>query len=305
MTRLPALMLCLALLLAACAGGREAAGEAEPHAHPPGTGPHTHGEVASAREGGVKPVLATSELLTGPGRFVFALVDAKSGAPIGDAPEVLLQFFEVHPNGTATKRGDAAAVYRSEGLPVGVFVTRSSFERAGKWGALLTVRPRGAKPFTVQMDFTVAADSPVPRVGETAPPSDNLTRRDVRDLNEIDSARPHDAMHDLTIKEAVRSGKPTLVLFATPGYCETATCGPDLAVAQTLQEEYAGRANFIHIETPTSERAPQAQAPTVKEWGLRSEPWLFLIGPDGRVAERFEGGLTLDEVRPAFEKLLD
>jgi len=106
------------------------------------------------------------------------------------------------------------------------------------------------------------------------------------------------------LEQAVRSGKPTLILFATPGYCETATCGPDLEVAKALQAKHGGDANFVHIETPTSPQAPQVQRPTVVEWGMRTEPWIFLVDAKGVVAERFEGGLTLAEVEPAFEKLL-
>lgn len=274
------------------------------HAHPPGTGAHTHGELGSAGKGNVKPVLASSELVVGPNRFVFGLENARTRGPIKDAPQVDVQFFKVHPDGKATKVGDAKALYQGENLPVGVFITRATFEEAGEWGALLTMRPEGAEPFSVQLDFEVKADSPVPSVGEPAPPSRNLTKADVKNLSEISSAQPPAAMHDLTIAEAVRSGKPSLILFATPGFCETATCGPDLQVAQSLQERYGDRANFIHIETPSSEAAPQAQKPTMEEWKLETEPWLFLIDRDGKIAERFEGGLTLAEVEPAFEKLV-
>lgn len=277
-----------------------------PHTHPPGTGPHTHaGEKAVSAQGvKVKPILAASELVTGPNRFVFGLVHPTTGAPIGDVPEAGVQFFKVHDNGTATKVGDAAAVLHSENLPAGVFVTRTTFDQAGAWGALLTVRPQRAQPYEVQLDFTVAADSSVPRVGEAAPRSKNLTKRDVEDLSEIDSAAPHDDMHDLTIAEAVQSGKPALILFATPGYCETATCGPDLEVAQTLKRKHGDGVNFIHIETPSNPDAPQAQKPTMREWGLKSEPWIFLVDRNGKIADRFEGGLTLAEVEPAFLKLL-
>lgn len=311
--RLLLLVIGLAIPLA-CAGGvqapaadRDSAGGANAeHTHPPGTGPHTHADETPVSGKGiqVQPALASSVLTVGRNRFVFGLVSAKTGAPIAGVPEVEVQFFKVHPDGRATKTGDADAVYHSENLPAGVFVTRTSFDEAGAWGALLTVRPKDGKAYGLQMDFKVVADSPVPGVGEAAPPSKNLTKKDVKSLSEIDSAAPHDDMHDLTIAEAVRSGKPTLVLFATPGFCETATCGPDLQVAQALEKKYRGRANFIHIETPSNEAAPQAQMPTVQQWGLTSEPWIFLIDRNGRVADRFEGGLTLAEVGPAFSKVV-
>ena len=306
-------LLVVLLLLAGCTIGRPGAADVRSgqqaaetgHSHPAGTGPHTHGEKAeSGASSKAGPLLASSELLVGPNRFVFGLVSTATGAPISDVPEVDLQFFRLNADDTATKVGDAQPVYLGEGLPVGVYVTRATFDKAGRWGAIATIRPQGAAAYSVQMNFEVLADSPVPQVGEAAPPSRNLTSKDVKSLEEIDSGRPPNDMHDLTIEQAVRSGKPTLILFATPGYCETATCGPDLEVAKALQAKHGGDANFVHIETPTSPQAPQVQRPTVVEWGMRTEPWIFLVDAKGVVAERFEGGLTLAEVEPAFEKLL-
>ena len=63
-------------------------------------------------------------------------------------------------------------------------------------------------------------------VGETPPASKNLTKTDVKDLSEINSAMPHDDMHDLTIAEAITSGKPTLILFATPASARQPRAAP-------------------------------------------------------------------------------
>src|SRR5438045_2662431 len=79
------------------------------------------------------------------------------------------------------------------------------------------------EPYQARLDFDVLArgSGQVPMIGDAAPASKNLTKMDVKSLDEIDSARPHDDMHDLTIADAVKSGKPTVVLFATPGFCES------------------------------------------------------------------------------------
>ncbi len=34
----------------------------------------------------------------------------------------------------------------------------------------------------------------------------------------------------------------------------------------------------------------------MKEWGLTTEPWTFLVGKSGRVAGRFEGPISVDEL---------
>jgi hypothetical protein len=39
------------------------------------------------------------------------------------------------------------------------------------------------------------------------------------------------------------------------------------------------------------------------EWGLVTEPWTFLVGADGLIQYRYEGGITLDEMGPALAQL--
>jgi hypothetical protein len=39
----------------------------------------------------------------------------------------------------------------------------------------------------------------------------------------------------------------------------------------------------------------------VKEWNLPSEPWVFVVGRDGRVAAKFEGAVSVPELTAAVE----
>ncbi|HEX9697308.1 MAG TPA: hypothetical protein VGB64_13465 [Actinomycetota bacterium] len=47
-----------------------------------------------------------------------------------------------------------------------------------------------------------------------------------------------------------------------------------------------------------------AAALAITSWKLQSEPWLFLIGRDGKVAQRFEGPVVASTIRPALKALL-
>jgi glutathione peroxidase-family protein len=40
------------------------------------------------------------------------------------------------------------------------------------------------------------------------------------------------------------------------------------------------------------------------EWGLQTEPWLFLVDKTGHIAARFEGGITYPEIEPEVAKLV-
>jgi hypothetical protein len=96
-------------------------------------------------------------------------------------------------------------------------------------------------------------------------------------------------------------------------------------MTQKLKAKYGDKANFVHIEAPNEIQShthtgpvdpnhnqeeghrgvakPQVQ--TAQEWGLKSEPWLFLVDKNGNIADRFEGGLTIQEVEPALVKILE
>ncbi|HEX8598181.1 MAG TPA: hypothetical protein VF952_06635 [Chloroflexia bacterium] len=270
------------------------------------------------------PVIAVTDLVVGRNRFVFGLADETTGQPINDTPQVTIQFFRVHPDGTATKMSDANVVAHGENLPAFLFVAQADFPEPGDWGALLTIQREGQKAYQSRLEFKVVADSAVPMVGEVPPLSQNQTIKDDPTLDYICSAQPHDDMHNMTIADAAKSGKPTLILFAAPGFCPSFTCGPNLEIAQALEEKYRDKVNFIHIETPNTIQDHRHTLPvepthrqnpghygillpdtqTMEEWGLQSEPWIFLLDSQGKVAARFEGGLTLDEVEPELAKLV-
>jgi hypothetical protein len=42
----------------------------------------------------------------------------------------------------------------------------------------------------------------------------------------------------------------------------------------------------------------------MREWGLQSEPWVFVVGADGRLKAKFEGSVSVDELTRAIKPLL-
>ena len=81
------------------------------------------------------------------------------------------------------------------------------------------------------------------------PRSDSKTLADVDGFEQITTDFEPDAdLYEMTIADALDTGMPLLLVFSTPAYCQTATCGPQLGVIKELKAEYADRMNFIHIE---------------------------------------------------------
>jgi hypothetical protein len=109
-----------------------------------------------------------------------------------------------------------------------------------------------------------------------------------------------------------------LVAFVTPAFCQTRFCGPVMEeVVIPTSEAYGDRIEIIHIEPFDLQAARDGSfltsvdggsiylpAPIVSEWGLLTEPFIFVIDPDGTVAAKFEGIMEAEEVAAALDLVL-
>ena len=108
-----------------------------------------------------------------------------------------------------------------------------------------------------------------------------------------------------------------MVVFASPAFCTTATCGPQVDTVSELREKYDGQANFIHIEIYDNPDEIQGDltrariASAVDEWGLTqlphwfNESWTFVLDAEGLVQDRFEGFATLTELEESLQATLN
>ena len=100
--------------------------------------------------------------------------------------------------------------------------------------------------------------------------------------------------------------RPVLLVISTPTYCVSLFCGPVTDMVAGLAKDYANRARFIHIEVWKDYKAQQLND-AAKEWIARgediNEPWVFLIGADGKITARFDNVVTRSELEPLIQKL--
>ena len=114
----------------------------------------------------------------------------------------------------------------------------------------------------------------------------------------------------MTVADAVAAGMPAVVTFATPAFCSTATCGPQVEVVSSLKDRYAGEASFIHVEVydnPVEMRGDFGKgriSPVLEEWGLISEPYTFILDGEGVIKSKFEGFVTEEELEAALKEVL-
>ena len=97
------------------------------------------------------------------------------------------------------------------------------------------------------------------------------------------------------------------MVFATPVYCVSRFCGPVTDMVADLAKAYADRADFIHVEIYEDFEAGKVNQAAI-DWlqtpeGDLREPWVFLIGADGRIAGSWDTMVTREEIEPLLEAL--
>jgi hypothetical protein len=253
----------------------------------------------------LQAVIVSSEVVVASNeRFPIGILDHNT--PVADAT-VKVRLFYVGASGTQPK-GEFDAPFRGDGLNgEGVYVASPSFDAAGQWRADVTaVRPDGAHG-TSTLPFAVVASSVVPASGQPAPRTHNQTTADVPDVSYIDSGSPPDDMHSISIADAIAQHKRTLVIFASPAFCTSRICGPEVDVVKSIEPDYQGKLTFIHVEIYTNFRPDPSKrtlAQAVLDWRLQSEPWVFLIDTKGVIQSRFEGPASRSEVKAGVDALL-
>ncbi|HRQ37185.1 MAG TPA: thioredoxin family protein [Chloroflexota bacterium] len=174
----------------------------------------------------------------------------------------------------------------------------------GVWGLTAVITLKNGETINAQFLVEAKSQSDTIPIGAAAPLSQNRTLATEPDLYKLSSGNePNPAFYQMTIAEAAQTGKPTVVAFATPGLCQTKWCTPVLDSVETLYEEVDDQANFIHVEV-YADFQELTLVPQMAEWGLQTEPWVYVLDGDGRVAARFEGPLSPRELRLALEPLL-
>jgi hypothetical protein len=271
-----------------------------------GTGPTSAPAAASTPTPGhqLKVALVATQLAVGTFRFPIGVSDHNT--PVTDAA-VHVRVFSVV-NSVQTPKGEANAPYHDQGLSGhGLYVAWFHFDVPGLWQAQVDVRLPDGTSATVPQQFGVRVATEVPMVGQPAPRSENKTAADVPDVSYIDSGQPPDDMHAISIADAIVQHRPTLVVFATPAFCTSATCGPQIQAIQALEPAYRDRLTFVHVEVYTDIKPDPNRrqlSPTMTEWHLQTEPWVFLVNRSGNIAAVFEGAAASDELKQAVDQML-
>jgi len=338
MRRLPTIMAVIAAVLAVagCGGGGGGDDSADGTANLPATGglrekvraaaapakghfPAAAGrslqEVANSMQGGPQVAVAGETFTVGPNRLAFGVIDAEGQflygktavyvAPTPDAKargpypapaDLLVTDPAFRSRQAATEADRFAAVY-------GAHVR---FPKAGRW-SLLTVTKAGGGMLAAPSQVKVVPDDedPIPAVGEPAPRVETDTIASAKgDEEAIDTRIPTaPELHQESFAD-VAGSKPVALLFSTPQLCQSRVCGPVTDIALQMKAKYGDRMTFIHQEVYEDNDPEKGLRMPLRQFNLRTEPWLFVVGADGKVTSRLEGSFGLQAFESAIETAL-
>lgn len=193
----------------------------------------------------------------------------------------------------------------------GIYTANMDFDRPGKWRLEVSVIDDNAQNLSAEIEFLVKETTSAPSAGMKAIASNSKTINDVDDLAEITTGSLHDPdLYQISIADAVVSGRPTVIVMASPAFCTNAVCGPQVEVLQEIKDAYKGQANFIHIDIYDNPEEIQGDlsramvSPTVREWNLPSTEWSFVIDSSGLVHQRFESFAGYKELEASLKEVL-
>ena len=270
-------------VLAACGSGDDAtSGSEAPTAESP-TGTATTGETASGLAFGTYTLAQRfPQDVQGPGllRLPISLASA-DGRLVSDGPDTLRA--EVHDIDDQPLDISISAVRRD--LVSGPYYSfRVPMETPGFYYLVVEGGPEGGAAFQVMEPDTVA----VPGPGDPMPPFDTPTLGDSRGVDPICTRQPEPCpFHDVTLTEALATGKPVAYLIGTPAFCQTGTCAPALESMISVQDRFGDTFTWVHAEVFTDNTAT-VPTDAVGAAELQFEPALFVIGADGNVIERID-----------------
>lgn len=261
----------IALMAAACSASSEAFGQVASSPGSIGTGEQR--VLVAVRD------LGSGEMLAAPDDIPVATLRDSNGAPLGEY--------------------DATFVWTIPDI-AGLYAFHVEIPEAARYQLTLDSSSFGD---LAPIGFE-AVDNPRPvQQGEAAPRSETRTLNDTPLEDLTTDPTPDESFYEMTVAEAVSQG-PSVLVFATPAWCTTQTCGPMLDQVQDMSADFPGL-NYVHVEIFENihvlDREDLVLVPAVQEWALPSEPWLFVTDSTGSVAARFEGAVADSELRAALE----
>ena len=256
-------------------------------------------------------IIITTDMAVGVNRILFGVIN-RDGMPVPGTTSEVGAHFLVPREDARELKDSATAEFVSWPTSVGgVFVAEFDLDVAGAYEIDIDFTSNDGTPIFAQTSFIVKEEPSTPAIGSPAPASVTHTAAGTDDISHITSSPEPDLdLYELSVHEALEQDKPLVIVFATPAFCVSATCGPQVGELSKIKERVGDRANYIHVEgfedphLIEGDRPTGGLVPAVDEWGLPTEPWTFIIDSQGLVQAKFEQFTTAEEIEAKLLEIL-
>jgi hypothetical protein len=259
------------------------------------------------------PIIVSTELAVGRNRLLLNLRDSDNTPLASPDRAVEFRFFDLAAN-SATPQATVPAAYlsTSEGRP-GLYRGMVDFPCWGEWGLEAVAREADGAARSGRVIFAVRSAPTTPAIGADAHPSDTPTAASPDEIGRLSTdTEPDPDFYRVSVKQALEEHRPFLLIFATPAFCSTATCGPALDIVKSVAPDFKDRVAFIHVEPYqlqvvdghlqpllTGDNLP-IPVESVDRWGLPTEPYIFVVDSAGKVTAKLEGVASAEEIEQAL-----
>lgn len=291
----------LGVAAAACGSGNGTKNDATPAG--------TLNDIIASRQTKLNVITVGTELIPQRSeRVAVALIDPVKEAPLQRATARAW----VARTRTEKALGPFPLTFRSDGLPSDkvIYDTTITFPAPGAWLCLVEATAPGESTAVLGgAELQVGIRNAMPKIGDPCPVVPTPTTTDARGVDPICTRKPPCSMHDTSLDVALKNGEPTVVVIATPAYCQSQLCGPEVDLLEEVKRGYAGTVNFIHIEVLKNDDADTVAAfsplsPAAMAFKLEEEPVIYCVGTNGIIESRLLGPVDRTNIDDATRALL-
>ena len=189
-------------------------------------------------------IIITTDMAVGVNRILFGVIN-RDGMPVtGTTPKVSAYFLVPREDARELKDTATAGFISWPTVTGGVFVAEFNLDLAGAYQLDVSFTSDDGTPIFAQTSFLVKEEASTPALGSPAPASVTPTAAKADDISHITSSpKPDLDLYELSIHEALEQDKPLVIVFATPAFCVSATCGPPAGRRTKGKERVGDRGN--------------------------------------------------------------
>jgi len=192
------------------------------------------------------------------------------------------------------------------------YVAEMTLPRPGGYDATITLDGPAGRVGSAGFTMVAREQSPTPAIGAPAPSVRTPIAADVGGNLQLLSSDvfPDPRFYEHSVDELLAAGRPFVFTIYSPAFCPTTACGPLLRYMKEIATEFSAL-TFVHAEPyvmrdlggriqPEYEGNGYAWASWSQAYGIPVEPYVFVVGADGRIVASFELIVGSDEIRAAI-----